>query len=141
MEAGDFYASEVVQVKIPSLYKGRFVLVGDAGYAPGFTGGGTSLAIAGAYLLAGEVGRHKGDLGAGLRGYEEQMRPIINDLQKVPPLVPTVMAPQTAWGIWLRNNIFAFIAWTKLLEFAQKYLASAFADSDKHGLPDYEWVS
>ena len=141
MEAGDFYASEVVQVKIPSLYKGRFVLVGDAGYAPGFTGGGTSLAIAGAYLLAGEVSRHKGDLGAGLRGYEEQMRPIINDLQKVPPLVPTVMAPQTAWGIWLRNNIFGFIAWTKLLEFAQKYLASAFADSDKHGLPDYEWVS
>lgn len=141
MEAGDFYASEVVQVKTPNLYKGRFVLVGDAGYAPGFTGGGTSLAIAGAYLLAGEVGRHKGDLGAGLRGYEEQMRPIINDLQKVPPLIPTIMAPQTAWGIWLRNNIFAFIAWTKVLEVAQKYFASAFASTDKHRLPDYEWVA
>ena len=142
METADFYASEVVQVKPPSLFKGRFVLVGDAGYAPGFTGGGTTLALAGAYLLAGEVGsRHQGDLAAGLGGYEELMRPIINDLQKTPPLVPTVFAPQTAWGIWLRNNILAFIAWTRILEFAQRFFASALASSDKHGLPDYEWVA
>ena len=140
MEAQDFYASETVQVKPPSLYKGRFVLVGDAGYAPGFTGGGTTLAIAGAYLLAGEVCKHKGDLAAGLRGYEEQMRPIITDLQKVPPLVTTFLAPQTAWGVWLRNHIFAFIAWTGLVEFAQRYLASAFAHADKYNIPDYEWV-
>ena len=79
MEAGDFYANEIIQVKTSSLYKGRFVLVGDAGYAPGFTGAGTILAIAGAYMLAGEVGKHKGSLAAGLRGYEEQIRPIIND--------------------------------------------------------------
>jgi len=141
MEAGDFYANEIVQVKTPSLYKGRFVLVGDAGYAPSFTGAGTTLAIAGAYVLAGEVGRHKGNLAAGLRGYEEQMRPIIDDLQKIPPLIPTIFAPQTAWGIWLRNNIFAFIAWTTILEFAQKFFAGSFASTDKYGLPDYEWVA
>ncbi|MCJ1278330.1 hypothetical protein MMC21_006145 [Puttea exsequens] len=141
MEAGDFYANEIVQVKTPSLYKGRFVLAGDAGYAPGFTGAGTTLAIAGAYLLAGEVGRHKGNLAAGLRGYEEQMRPIIDDLQKIPPLVPTIFAPQTAWGVWVRNNVFAFIAWTRILEFAQKFLAGAFASTDKNRLPDYEWVA
>ena len=142
MESADFYASEVVQVKPPSLYKGRFVLVGDAGYAPGFTGGGTSLALAGAYLLAGEVGsRHKGNLAAGLEGYEERMRPIIDDLQKEPPLVTTFMAPQTAWGIWLRNYIFAFITWSRIIEFAQRFFAGAFASADKHTLPDYEWVS
>ncbi len=28
MSTEDFYASEIVQVKIPTLYKGRFVLVG-----------------------------------------------------------------------------------------------------------------
>ena len=142
MEAADFYASEVVQVKAPILHKGRFVLVGDAGYAPGFTGGGTSLAMAGAYLLAGEVGsKHKGDLAAGLEGYEERMRPIIEDLQKTPPHVPTVMAPQTAWGIWLRNHIFAFIAWSRILEFAQRFLAGAFASTEKYSLPDYDWVA
>ena len=141
MEAGDFYASEIVQVKTPSLYRGRFVLVGDAGYAPGFTGAGTTLAIAGAYVLAGEVGKHKGNLAAGLRGYEEQMGPLIDGLQKVPPLIPTFFAPQTAWGIWLRNNTFAFIAWTRILEFAQKFFAGAFASTDKFALPDYEWVA
>jgi 2-polyprenyl-6-methoxyphenol hydroxylase-like FAD-dependent oxidoreductase len=140
MEARDFYANEIVQVKPPSLYKGRFVLVGDAGYA-GSTGSGTTLAIAGAYVLAGEVGRHKGNLAAGLRGYEEQMRPIIDDLQKIPPLVPTIFAPQTASGIWLRNNIFAFIAWTRIMEFAQKFFASAFASTDKYRLPEYKWVA
>lgn len=139
-KAEDFYANEIVQVKPPTLCKGRFVLVGDAGYAPGPTGSGTTLALAGAYLLAGEVSKYKGDIAAGLRGYEKQMRPIIHDLQKIPTLVPTVLAPQTIWGIWLRNNMFAFIAWSKIMEYSQKYFASAFASSDKFGLPDYDWV-
>ncbi|KAH8690215.1 oxidoreductase [Talaromyces proteolyticus] len=141
MEAQNFYASEIVQVKVPSIYKGRFVLVGDAGYAPGPTGTGTSLAMAGAYVLAGEVGKHKGDLAAALRGYEEQMRPIINDMQKIPRFFLTVLAPQTAWGIWLRNIIFAFITLTRLLAFVQKLSAGAFSSTDKHNLPDYDWVS
>ena len=141
MEAEDFYANEIVQVKTPSLYKGRFALVGDAGYAPGFTGAGTTLALAGAYVLAGEVGRHKGNLAAGLRGYEEQMRPLVDNLQKTPPFITTFVAPQTAWGIWLRNIIFAFIAWTRILEFAQRFFAGAFANTDKFPLPDYEWIA
>ena len=141
MDSDDFYANEIVQVKTPSLYKGRFAMVGDAGYAPGFTGGGTTLAMAGAYALAGEVLKHKGDLAAGLGGYEEVMRPIIDDLQKVPPLIPGIFAPQTAWGIWLRNNIFAFIAWTRVLDFAQKFIAPSFGSAEKHPLPDYEWVA
>jgi 2-polyprenyl-6-methoxyphenol hydroxylase-like FAD-dependent oxidoreductase len=141
LESEDFYANEIVQVKVPALSKGRFVLVGDAGYAPGPTGGGTSLAIAGAYVLAGEIGKHKGDLAAGLKGYEETMRPIITNLQKIPPFVPGIFAPQTAWGIWLRNNIFAFIAWSRILEFAQKFSGNAFASTEKFPLPDYEWVA
>lgn len=141
MGAGDFYASEIYQVKTPNLHKGRFALVGDAGYAPGPTGYGTTLALVGAYVLAGEVGRHKGNLAAGLRGYEEQMRPFIIDMQKVPPLVPTILAPQTAWGIWMRNHIFAFIAWTRIMDFAQRFFASAFTSTDRYKLPEYEWVA
>lgn len=133
----DFYASEIVQVKVPSLYNGRFVLVGDAGYAAGPTGGGTSLALAGGYMLAGEVGKHTSDLAAGLRGYEQQMRPIIKEMQKIPPLIPTILAPQTALGIWLRNYAFAFIAWTGIAEFAQKYLGGAFASTETFPLPHY----
>lgn len=139
METDDFYASEIVQVHTPCLSKGRFVMVGDAGYAPGPTGTGTSLAMAGGYVLAGEITKHKGDLAAGLRAYEERMRPIITDLQKIPPLVPAIFAPYTAWGLWLRNTLFAIICWTKAISFAEKYFASAFAETDKYKLPEYEW--
>lgn len=142
MESTDFYANEIVQVKLPHLsaVKGGFTCVGDAGYATGPTGGGTSIAMAGGYLLAGEINRHKGDLRAGLKGYEEKMKPIILDLQKIPPFVPGVMSPQTVWGIWLRNWIFASIAWSGVLEVVGKYFGSAFAENgNKYGLPEYEW--
>ena len=67
------------------------------------------------------------------------MRPIIGMIQGSPPLVPSIIAPQTAWGIWLRNNIFAFVAWTGLIEFVQKYIAAGFASTKDFPLPDYEW--
>ena len=67
------------------------------------------------------------------------MAPIIKEMQKVPPFVSTIAAPQTAWGIWIRNTIFAFVAWSGLIEFASKYLANAFASTDTFPLPDYEW--
>lgn len=79
------------------MYKRRFVFIGDAGYAPDFTGAGTTLAIAGTYVLAGEVGRHKENLAAGHKGSEEQMRPVIDDFRRIPPLLSTIFAPQTAW--------------------------------------------
>lgn len=139
MASQDFYASETLQVKVPSLSKGRFVLVGDAGYAAGPTGGGTTLALAGAHVLVGEIHKHKGDIEAGLRGYEAIMRPLINDLQQIPPFISTFLAPQTAWGIWIRNRIFAFVTWSGIVELLTKYLANAFASTDKFPLPEYEW--
>lgn len=141
MEADDFYGSEWVQVKTPTLHKGRFVMVGDAGYAPGPTGTGTSLALTGAYLLAGEVGKHPGDLAAGLKGYEEQIRPLVNRMQKIPPLIPGMFAPQTAWGIWLRNMIFAFLCWSRLPWLFDKFFGTASAHSDGYKLPDYQWTN
>lgn len=147
MISDDFYASEIMQVRAPSIHKGRLALVGDAGYAPGFTGTGTSLAIAGAYILAGEIGKCKGDVKAGLRGYEERMRPIIKDLQKVPPGLPGLLAPQTAWGVYLRNLVFravaALMAFKGIFAWAGKglaFFASAFGD-DKFGIPDYECLA
>ena len=62
MQSDDFYASEMVQVKPPSLYRGRFVMVGNAGYAAGFTGSNTTLAMTGAYILASEISKHQEDI-------------------------------------------------------------------------------
>ncbi|KAL8952968.1 MAG: hypothetical protein Q9222_001144 [Ikaeria aurantiellina] len=141
MSSTNFYANEIVQVHVPSLHQDRFVLVGDAGYAPGPTGTGTTLALTGAYVLAGEIGKHKGDLPAGLRAYEERMKPILGDMQKIPPLGLSFAAPQTAWGLWLRNNLFAFVAWTNLVDYVQRFFGGAFGDVDNYNLPDYDWVA
>ncbi|KAH7184792.1 uncharacterized protein B0J16DRAFT_340472 [Fusarium flagelliforme] len=139
MNSTDFYASEMVQVKTPHLYRGRFVLVGDAGYAAGLTGAGTSLALAGAYILAGELKKHNGNIAAGLRGYETQVRPLIDKMQPIPPLITTIISPQTAWGIWLRNNIFGFIARSGLVEFFQRFLGAGFGNAKEFPIPKYDW--
>jgi 2-polyprenyl-6-methoxyphenol hydroxylase-like FAD-dependent oxidoreductase len=138
--SNDFYASEIAQVKLPTLHNSRVVLVGDAGFAAGPTGGGTSLALAGAYTLAGELARYPGDVAAGLQAYEDRMRPLVKELQKIPPFVGTILAPQTSWGIWLRNWVFAGVAWSGVAEWAQKWLGAAFQDSKAFPLEEYEWV-
>lgn len=139
LDADDFYGSEMVQVKPPTLHKGRFVLVGDAGYASGPTGTGTSLALTGAYILAGEIRKHRGNIPAALRGYEEQMRPFVNEMQKIPAFIPGILAPQTAWGLWLRNAIFAFICWSGIPTLLQKFFGASSAHSDDYKVPEYEW--
>ncbi|KAK4209959.1 oxidoreductase [Rhypophila decipiens] len=114
----EFYAAEMVQLKPPTLFKGRIVLVGDAGYASGPTGMGTSLAMAGAYILAGEVISHwnkneNDSLDRGLKAYEERMRRIVDKMARIPPFIPGVLAPYTAWGLWLRNAVFRLGCWSK----------------------------
>lgn len=134
-----FYASEMVRVKTKTLSRGEyFALVGDAGYAAP-TGAGTTLAMAGAYVLAGEVAAHPGDLKAAMAAYETTMQPLIEEMQKVSPLFWKVMAPQTAWGIALRNRIFQFVCWTGVLNVLQRLFAGAFSNTEQHRLPEYEW--
>lgn len=141
MTSKAFYASEMVRVHTETLSRGSyFALVGDAGYAAP-SGAGTTLAMSGAYVLAGEVAAHPGDLKAALAAYETKMRPLIDEMQKVSPMFWTVMAPQTSWGITLRNRIFQFVCWTRVLDIAQKLFAGAFSSSEQHVLPEYEWVN
>lgn len=145
LASDDFYVTEVVQVKLPHLHKGSsFVLVGDAGYAPGPTGAGTSLALAGAYVLAGEISRHPSDLAAGLAAYEERMRPIIKEMQVIPPGIGAFMAPQTWWGLYVRNFIMGIVdvgmRFGGLFSWVGGWYSSAFAAGDRFGLPEYEWV-
>lgn len=139
LDADDFYGSEMVQVKPPNLHNGRFVLVGDAGYASGPTGTGTSLALTGAYILAGEIRKNLGDVPEALRGYEEQMRPFVSEMQKIPAFIPGILAPQTAWGLWLRNAIFAIICWSRIPALFQRFFGASSAHSDDYKLPEYEW--
>lgn len=139
-DAEDFYASEIVQVKLPRLQNGRFVVLGDAGYAVGPTGFGTSIALAGAYILAGELRKNPGNVEAGLQGYENHLRPMIQEMQKIPPLVSIIATPQSAWAIWLRNNLFGLFTRSGIAELVLRLFGGgAFGSSDKFPLPEYEW--
>lgn len=71
--AKDFYFDELSQIELPSWSTGRVALVGDAGYcASPMSGRGTSQALLGAYVLAGELTR--ADHPAAFAAYERTLR-------------------------------------------------------------------
>lgn len=77
-EATGLYFGEVAQVRMPRWSEGRISLVGDAGYCPSpRSGQGTSLALVGAYVLAGELAQSGGDPAAAFSRYEERMRDFV----------------------------------------------------------------
>jgi 2-polyprenyl-6-methoxyphenol hydroxylase-like FAD-dependent oxidoreductase len=89
----------VAQVRAPTWSRGRVVLLGDAAYAPSpFTGQGTSVALVGAYLLAGELGCGD-DLAAALQRYELFMRPRVEEAQKLPPAPARLALPNSKLGV------------------------------------------
>lgn len=129
----DFYMQQIAQVRMPQWSKGRVALVGDAGYCPSpISGLGTSCAIEGAYILAGELIK-RGDYKAAFAGYEKAMRPIINKAQRLVPGGPSLANPQTSWGISILNGIVGFIAWSGLATWFQARSTSEIVD-----LPEYE---
>jgi 2-polyprenyl-6-methoxyphenol hydroxylase-like FAD-dependent oxidoreductase len=96
--ADDFYFDSISQVVMPAWSQGRVTLVGDAGYSPGpAVGGGTSLAMVGAYVLAREIGRAT-DLEGGLRAYEDAMHDCVLAFRKIGPSVMKTLIPQTRVG-------------------------------------------
>lgn len=92
-ESKDFYFDAMAQVHMPSWSKGRVTLVGDAAYAPTpMSGQGTSIAIAGAYVLAGELAESQGDYLAGFNQYEKVVRPFVEKNQALADASTRIMA-------------------------------------------------
>ncbi|KAL1865348.1 hypothetical protein Daus18300_007238 [Diaporthe australafricana] len=100
MATKDFYYDMVGQVKMDKWSKGRVVLIGDAGYcASPISGMGTTLALTGAYNLAGAILQHPEDLSAAFAQYETTTRPLVSRAQKLAPGMPRLINPETAWGV------------------------------------------
>ncbi|MCJ1687954.1 FAD-dependent monooxygenase [Rathayibacter sp. VKM Ac-2927] len=98
-EADDLYYEQIGQVHAPRWSSGRVALVGDAAYcASPVSGMGTSLSLAGAYVLAGELAAHV-DPRDGFAGYERIMRPYVTQAQALPPGVPRVANPVSRLGV------------------------------------------
>ncbi len=77
-----FYSQEAVQVRTDTWSRGRVALVGDAGYCGSpYSGRGTSAALVGAYVLAGEINRNPADLPAAFATYRATLRPFVDRVQ------------------------------------------------------------
>lgn len=99
--ADDLYFESIGQVRAPRWSSGRVVLLGDAAYcASPVSGMGTSLSLAGAYVLAGELASHRHHRDA-FAGYERLMRPYVEQAQQLPPGVPRVANPTSRAGVAL----------------------------------------
>ncbi|MFI7419523.1 FAD-dependent monooxygenase [Nonomuraea sp. NPDC049684] len=97
-DADDFYFDSVSQVHMDSWSKGRVVLLGDAAYcASPASGQGTSLAIVGAYVLAGELAG-----GGGAAGYEREMREFVRVNQELGPVNVRGMVMGSRLALWFQ---------------------------------------
>lgn len=82
--APDFYFDSATQIDMSHFCKQRVALLGDAGYCPSpMSGQGTSLALVGAYVLAGELAAASGDHLIAFAKYEKEMRSFIKCNQAI----------------------------------------------------------
>jgi len=99
----DLYFTRSGAVQMDTWSRGRAVLLGDAAFA-GSIGMGTSMALVGAYVLAGELAAATHPASA-FGAYETAMRDYVTRNLKRPPGIDRGFAPRTRRGIWLRNHV------------------------------------
>jgi 2-polyprenyl-6-methoxyphenol hydroxylase-like FAD-dependent oxidoreductase len=132
-DVGDVYFDRVSQIRMDRWAKGRTALIGDAAACVSLLAGeGTGLAMAEAYVLAGELHRCGGDLAAAFARYQERLTPLLRRKQKSAAKFASSFAPKTALGVRFRNLV------SRLLRF--RFVANlAFGRElrDEVELPDY----
>ncbi|MEV5709750.1 FAD-dependent monooxygenase [Actinoallomurus sp. NPDC052274] len=102
--ADDLFFDVVSQIHLPRWSAGRVALVGDAAYAPSFlTGQGTSLALVGAYMLAGELATAP-DHTAAFTAYERSTRAFVELNQALVTEGNAALFPSTPEALAQRND-------------------------------------
>ncbi len=100
-DADDLYGEALQQIRAPRWSAGRVVLLGDAAWcATPVSGMGTTLAVVGAYTLAGELAAHADPRDAFAR-YERRLRPYVERAQRLPPGTPKLAHPTSTAGVGL----------------------------------------
>ncbi|HZE40595.1 MAG TPA: FAD-dependent monooxygenase [Stackebrandtia sp.] len=129
----DVYFARVGEVRVDGWSRGRAVLLGDA-CCGGSLGMGTSMALVGAYVLAGEIAI-RGDLPAAFASYQEEMREYAAANMKRPPGGANGFAPRTRRGIWARTT---FMRVLPHLPGAARMFGSIQKNANLITLKDYE---
>ncbi|MFF4398579.1 FAD-dependent monooxygenase [Streptomyces sp. NPDC001480] len=96
-----FYFDSITQLRMNTWSQGRVTLVGDAGYCPGpAVGGSTTLAIVGAYVLAGELARAGGDHERAFPAYERAMAEHVHGSHAAALSAARTLIPTSRLGVW-----------------------------------------
>ena len=133
--ATDFYFDRYAQVRMDSWHAGRVGLLGDAAWCPSpLTGQGTSLALVGAYLLAGELAAAGGDHRTGYRRFEERLRAHVAKGQEIPGGGLAGFLPAGRTAIRMRDASMRVLASRPMRGLATRLF---FSHADGLDLPEY----
>ena len=109
-KAKDLFFDSVSQIYMPAWSKGRVVLAGDAAHATSFMSGqGSSMALVGAYVLAGEIATNA-NYNSAFEAYETLVRPFVEMNQALVDEGKRTMIPNTQEEIDARNEMFRKMA-------------------------------
>jgi 2-polyprenyl-6-methoxyphenol hydroxylase-like FAD-dependent oxidoreductase len=135
---GNIYFDRVSQIRLDHWAKGRTVLVGDATACVSLLAGqGSILAMAEAYVLAGELHNCGGDYDAAFTRYEQRLMPLLKRKQKSAAKFASSFAPKTAMGIAFRNLVTRLMV--RLPFVVEHFIGRELRDQVQ--LPDYGFCS
>lgn len=140
----DFYFQALQQIKMDKWSTGRIICLGDTAFAPTpLCGAGSSLAITGAYMLAGELselreGEHPRKA---FEAYEAQYHPFIEKMQQIPPGFPGMVHPVSVWKRCLLQSAASALSWVLRTPWIAKRISSGMQDNEDNDdgfpLPTY----
>lgn len=126
--APELYFDRVSQIRMPAespmWSRGRVALLGDAAFCPSLLAGqGSALAMASAYILAGELHQAGGDYARAFANYERIFAPFIRGKQKAAARFAGAFAPRNSLSLFLRNQIINLLTvpWIADLAFARDF--------------------
>jgi 2-polyprenyl-6-methoxyphenol hydroxylase-like FAD-dependent oxidoreductase len=104
--APDFYFDSISQIHMNRWSNGRVVLIGDAAYCPSpASGQGTSMALVGAYVLAGKLAAAAGNEHTAFSGYEHELRSYVEQNQRLAPENLKGMVLRSRPQIWFQTQM------------------------------------
>lgn len=117
-ESPDFYFDSAAQIHLSDWSKGRVALVGDACYAPSpLSGQGTSIAIVGSYVLAGELALAEGDYQEAFSEYRAVLDKFIKKNQDlVETSVAFMTEEETSSIAWLSQQLIKLLPESTVVE-------------------------
>jgi 2-polyprenyl-6-methoxyphenol hydroxylase-like FAD-dependent oxidoreductase len=134
----DFYFDRMSQIRMDPQQglwtRGRVTLLGDAASCVSLLAGqGSALAMVGAYILAGELHRAKGDFATAFARYQEQFGPFVFKKQQAAVSSAGWFAPKSSFSRFLRNEVMKLLTvpWVANIVFGRGF-------TDKIALPDYD---